>query len=79
MIDQSMNRTQIKLRRLGIAVEMNVLAEADCELRRQMLAVEAKSTALARESAELDLLEAEIGLPITPPGRVIAHGNRHDG
>lgn len=57
-----MNLHEIKIRRLEIATEMGRLAEQDVALRRQMLEVEAQSTALQRELAGLDLEEASIQL-----------------
>ena len=75
MIDQAMNAQQIKVRRLEIAVRMGELAEADCEIRKQLLGVESEAAGLNRELAELELLEADI--PVRP--QVRPHGNRHDG
>jgi len=65
-----MTTSEIKKRRLQIAVEMSSLAHKDIALRQEMMEIEAQSAALNHELAELDLEEFEIGTTIT----VTAHG-----
>ena len=64
MIDQRMNRAEIHRRRLEINVALGELAESMGPHRLALLEAEIKEQSLARELAELDLLEASFGPPL---------------